>query len=263
MVLNPFRCKQYWVSSILERNTLLAKIQTNKKKLTLFSEGCWYPYRELQNYTFLIYRGIFLYVFGLTFEFSFLLTEGDSSPTLSGTYTSGRTLSKVSCFDFEMPLAKPTCRRSVQECLSWFWSSTNSSCILTLPQAETRLCLHIWLSLLSLQKDHWWMKSIYPKPSLPHTYQIQTMLRSAILLSTDLVQLLLCSMQKGSAERPSSNKIFRFFYFWSALYFPIQQNVKLGIKKWVKGLCIFNLYLNGNVAVLKFQVHKAFIALIL
>lgn len=143
MVLNPFRCKQYWVSSILERNTLLAKIQTNKKKLTLFSEGCWYPYRELQNYTFLIYRGIFLYVFGLTFEFSFLLTEGDSSPTLSGMYTSGRTLSKVSCFDFEMPLAKPTCRRSVQECLSWFWSSTNSSCILTLPQAETRLCLHI------------------------------------------------------------------------------------------------------------------------
>lgn len=100
MVLNPFRCKQYWVSSILERNTLLAKIQTNKKKLTLFSEGCWYPHRELQSYTFLIYRGIFLYVFGLTFEFSFLLAEGDNSPTLSGTYTSVRTLSKVSCFDF-------------------------------------------------------------------------------------------------------------------------------------------------------------------
>lgn len=219
MVLNPFRCKQYWVSSILDRNTLLAKIQTNKKKLTLFSEGCWYPHRKLQSCIFLIYRRIFLYVFGLTFEFSSLLTEGDSSPTLSGTYTSGRTLFKVSCFDFW----DATGQAYVQE--------KKCSGVLVVVLVINKLLLHFdptsgrdWavpahLTVFAvLTKGSLMDESIYPKPSLPHTSWIQTMLRSALLLSTDLVQLLLCSTQKGSAERPSSNKIFRFLFLKAPLF---------------------------------------------
>lgn len=47
MVLNPFRCKQCWVSSVLDRKCIASK-NTNKQKWTLFSEGSWYPHGESQ-----------------------------------------------------------------------------------------------------------------------------------------------------------------------------------------------------------------------
>lgn len=174
-------------------------------------------------------RVIFLYVFGLAFEFSFSLTEGDSTPTVRQTYIR-QVLFQHFLFwlPLEMPLAKPTCRgRSVEGCLSLFSSSTNSEFLLYLRRTLGCACE----SLLSLQEDHWWMKNMYPKASFSHISWNQAMLWSAVLLEHWPAQAL-CCIQKGSAERPSFNRIFTFFF--PQVVF-ISHSTECTVRKWNLG----------------------------
>lgn len=125
------------------------------------------------------------------------------------------------CFEFplEMRLAKPAGRRSVQECLSSFWLSTNSCTCWHYLRRRLGLWLHTWLSSLSLQKDCCWIQNIYGKESLPNISWIQTMLWSATILDSRRgVALSWLRAEKLSADQPSSNKIFRFLSSKSPLF---------------------------------------------
>lgn len=131
------------------------------------------------------------------------------------------------CFLFwlrlEMPPVKPTCRRGVQECLSLFSSPTNSKFWLYLRRTLGCACT----SLLSLQKDHWWMQNIYPKASFSYISWNQAMLWSIILLEYwPIPSLSLLHLERLSWKAQFQQNL-QIFFFPKFSLFPVQQNPQL------------------------------------